>query len=116
MIKLGGIPLPSPSEFVIERYNLTKSGRVASGRMTMDLVAKKRKFRFKYNALDGDELSRVLQAVDSEQMFQTLEYPDVNGTIKTATVYSGSIEHKLAIRNANGKEIWLDVQFDLIEQ
>ena len=42
--KIDGVAIKRPSAFKISRYYLTKSGRLSSGKMTADIVAKKRKF------------------------------------------------------------------------
>ncbi|MBC7340946.1 MAG: hypothetical protein H5U02_00570 [Clostridia bacterium] len=112
-MKLNGVTIPNPHEFRIERYKLTKAGRVASGKMTMELVAKKRKFIFRYNVLSGSEVNLLLDILDSDAVFFTLEYPD-RGGVATAIVYAGAINQRLF--RTDGDWVWTDVQFDLIEQ
>lgn len=112
-IKLGGTTVKTPKDFTIANYNITKAGRVASGKMVMDLIAKKRKFNFIYDILAGDDLDAILAVIDSTVLFFTLEYVD-NGTAGTATVYVGQVT-KTQFRT-DGKWYWKDVKFDLIEQ
>ena len=73
-LKINCTTIKTPNKFDYEAYNLTKSGRVASGEMTMDLIAKKRKFLLNVpaqvktisprparpNAVDGDPLYTVI--------------------------------------------------------
>lgn len=113
LLKLGGVPIKKPMEFTIERYNVTDSGRVASGLMTMDLVAKKRKFLFGYPAIDGDDMDAILDIIDTTSMFFPIQYSE-NGVTKNATVYAGHIPSKLY--RSDGLWTWTDFNFDLIEQ
>jgi hypothetical protein len=107
---ISGIPIKSPDSFRIERYNMTKSGRLASGLMTMELIAKKRKFILKYDSLEGSELQQLLRLIDSDVMFFDFEYTE-DGITKIANVYSGDIPTDLARDN-----YWKDVEIHLIER
>ena len=52
---VNGIAIKNPSKFKIERYNITNMERLADATMVGDLIAKKRKFYFTYDAISGDE-------------------------------------------------------------
>lgn len=112
-LKLNGKLIKSPRSFDIEKYNLTKSGRVANGKMTMELVAKKRKFLFSYNVLSGKDLDDILEVIDSNNLFFNIEYVE-NDRVKTARVYVGEIK-QTKFRSEMGW-YWKDVTFNLIEQ
>lgn len=112
-IKLDGttIKFPNaPSGFTIERYMLTKSGRVATGMMVMDFIAQKRKFLLKYSSISAEDLKVITDITDDPKMFFTFEYVE-GGTVKTCTVYAG---HVPAPRYRTG--YYKDVQIDFIEQ
>ena len=111
--KVNGVIIKSPHEFSIERYNLTKAGRVASGDMKMELIAKKRKFPFRYKVISGKDFQNILNQIDTEQVFFDLEYVE-NNVVKTARVYSGAITAKKF--RTDGGWYWKDLSFDLIEQ
>lgn len=113
ILKLNDTTIKKPKDFKISKFNLTKSGRVASGKMVMDLVAKKRKFEFSYEVLSGPELDTILSIIDTDAMFFTISYVE-NGTEKSATVYVGEISHKRF--RTDGVWYWKDVSFNLIEQ
>lgn len=104
---------PGLQNFGVESYNLTKSGRVASGKMVIELIAKKRKFTFRYEVLSHIELRTLTNLIDGTAMFFTLKYVEDNVT-KSAVVYAGAVK-KTPIRTGN---VWYykDVSFDLIEQ
>ena len=112
--KINGTPIKRPNSFSVERYNLTKAGRVASGKMTLEFVAKKRKFLFRYNVISSEDMATILSLIDTDEMFFTLTYPD-NKEEKTAICYAGHIPARL-FRSGSSVRWWRDVNFDLIEQ
>jgi hypothetical protein len=119
-IKLNGALIRQPlnENFQINSYNLTKAGRVASGKMMMDLLpnGKKRKFEFTYPVISGAEMSQILAIIDTNQLFFTIEYTDTaDGIVKSATVYVGEI-NKVPFRTDQFGWYWKDVKFNLIEQ
>lgn len=113
--KLNGVAIKCPSSFKIERYNITKSNRLASGKMSMELIAKKRKFYFAYDAIDATELNVILDIIwETNAVFYTFTYVENNVT-KSAVVYTGSIPNEL-YRTDDGDWVWKNLTFDLIEQ
>lgn len=112
-MKIGGVEIKHPTTFSIERFNLTKSGRVASGKMAMEIVAKKRKYYFTYSVLSTSQLAAIRGIVDGNAPFFLFEYEE-DGTPTTATVYAGAIK---AEKFREGSVwYWKNVSFDLIEQ
>jgi len=110
---INGTTIKNPTEFTIQKFKLTKAGRVASGKMTMDVIAKKRKFSFVYDVLSGRDLETITGILYNDDAFYTLGYEE-NGEQKTATVYVGAINAQKY--RADGVWYWKDVTFDLIEQ
>ena len=112
---LNGRGIKNLSSFKIERYNVTNMERLADATMVGDLIAKKRKFYFTYNAIKGSDLDNILDAIwETDELFFTLQYVE-NNVSKSAVVYAGSIPTDL--HSAKGDEwIWKNVSFDLIEQ
>lgn len=111
---IAGVKVKRPSNFKIERYNVTTMERLANGEMVGDLVAKKRKFYFTYDAISATDLNKILDAIwESSGIFFKLEYVE-NNTVKTATVYVGSIPSTLY--RTGGEWVWKDVTFNLIEK
>lgn len=111
--KLDGTIIKSPTSFKTSKYNLTKSGRVASGTMKMDIVAVKRKFEFEYAVLSGPQHKQIDDILFSGSSFFTFEYVE-NGEVKTATVYAGA--YSADKFRTDGIWYWKNVKFDLIEQ
>lgn len=103
-----------PAGATYSDYNLTKSGRTADGTMTMELVAKKRKFEFSFDVLSSRFLSPILAVIDNPaNMFFTFYYPDADGE-HSCTVYVGDIA-KIPWRKGP-TWYWKNVKFDFIEK
>lgn len=112
---VNGRAIKNPSTFKIERYNVTNMERLANADMVGDLIAKKLKFYFTYDAITASELDNILEAIwETNKIFYTLKYT-YQGKQYTATVYSGSIPSEL--HSAKSKEwVWKNVTFNLIEK
>lgn len=112
---INGVEIKNPSSFKIERYNVTNMERLANAEMVGDLIAKKRKFYFTYDAIKAKELNNILDIIwETDELFYTLSYLE-NGKQKSAIVYVGSIPSEL--HSAKSAEwIWKNVTFDLIER
>lgn len=112
--KINGTPIKRPSNFKIERYNVTNLERLANAEMCGDLIAKKRKFYFTYDSIQSDELNNILELIwETNSVFFDLTYVE-NNTEKTARVYSGSIPTEL--HRTGSKWVWKNVTFNLIEK
>ena len=57
--QINGKDIKRPSGFKIERYNVTNLHRLANATMCGDLIAKKRKFYFTYEAITAEELNNI---------------------------------------------------------
>lgn len=114
--KISGTSIKNPSEFKIERYNVTNMERLANANMVGDLIAKKRKFYFTYEAISSYELDEILKLIwETNTLFFPLTYIE-NGVSKTATVYVGSIPTELHRAGRTTNWVWRNVTFNLIEQ
>jgi len=111
--KLNGTVIRNPTSFETELYKLTKAGRLASGKMVMDVIAKKRKFNLTYDVLSGPDLDTITSILFNDSAFYEFEYVE-NGEVKTATVYVGAIKYNRF--RSDGKWYWKNVEFALIEQ
>ena len=113
---INGVAVKNPSTFKKERYMVTTMERLANASMVGDLIAKKRKFYFTYEAISGEELDTILEAIwDTDELFFTLAYPE-NGIQKTAEVYVGSIPAELHRAGKTSNWVWKNVTFNLIER
>lgn len=112
---IDGVGIKDPSSFKIERYKVTNMERLASADMVGDLIAKKRKFYFTYDAIKARELDNILDIIwETDEVFYTLVYLE-NDVQKSARVYVGSIPSEL--HSAKSAEwVWKNVTFNLIER
>lgn len=112
---VNGVAIKNPSSYKIERYNVTNMERLANAEMVGDLIAKKRKFYFTYDAITAGELDVILNAIwETNSIFYPLTYTE-NGVAKSAVVYTGSIPSEL--HSAKSKEwVWKNVSFNFIEK
>ena len=112
---INGIAIKNPSSFKIERYNVTNMERIANGDMVGDLVSKKIKLFFTYEAITAGELDNILDAIwEHNELFFPVAYT-YNGKQKTIRAYVGSIPSEL--HSAKSKEwVWKNVTFNLIQQ
>ena len=113
VLTISGQTVKLPTSFNIEKYHLTKAGRVATGDMTLEYIASKRKFIFEYNAIRGDDLDTILNIIDTSTMFFTLTYKE-NDVAKSATVYAGAVKSEQF--RTDGKWVWRNFSFSLIEK
>ena len=113
---INGASVKNPTSFKIERYSVTNMERLADASMVGDLIAKKRKFYFTYDAISGYDLDIILDAIwNTSSLFFTISYP-YNGITKTASVYVGSIPTELHHAGKTTNWVWKGVTFNLIEQ
>lgn len=114
-MKINGITIKNPSTFKIERYNVTTMERLSNADMVGDLVAKKLKFYFTYDAITAEDFDAILNAIwDTDALFFPFEYTD-RGRTKRVTVYVGSIPSDLHYMS-NKNTVWKNVTFSLIER
>lgn len=111
---VNGKQIKNPSTFKIERYNVTNMERLSNATMVGDLIAKKEKYYFTYDAISAEDLDVILDAVFSATLFFPLTFTDRGKTI-TKIVYVGSIPSELHYMG-KGITTWKNVTFNLIER
>lgn len=112
---VNGVTIKNPTTFKVERYNVTTMERLSNADMVGDLIAKKLKFYFTYDAITAEEFETILSAIyDGDSLFFPLEYPD-RGTTKRAIVYVGSVPAELHYMS-NSNAVWKNLTFNLIQR
>ena len=114
MLKIAGTTVKTPTELKIGRFDLSKSGRTASGKMVMDIVATKRRVDVVWKMLPDSELKKIIDTITANKPFFSLEYPDA-GSTQTMTCYAGDIITSLW-HTKNGVRYWEEVSIAFIEQ
>lgn len=91
---LDGTVLKNPNDFDHEWYRLTENQRLASGDMTMDSIAVKRKYNLGWTVLSHLELLTIRKVIfGSTKVFYTFSFVDHNET-DSLTVYAGALKYK----------------------
>lgn len=112
---INGITIKNPTTFKKERYNVTTMERLSNATMVGDLVAKKLKFYFTYDAISAEDFDTILDAIwEGDKLFFPFTYTD-RGVKKTVTVYVGSIPSDLHYMSKKNT-VWKNVTFNLIER
>lgn len=114
MIKINGVEIPTPSDYTVGIMDLSKAERNARGTLIIERIATKRKIEMRWNYLDKDRLSQLLNLVSP--VFFEVEYIDPQeNTWKTGTFYAGD-RRVGALDYRNGNIRYKDVQFNIIER
>lgn len=115
MLYIAGVKVHDPADVKVSRYDLSKAGRTASGKMTMDIVrAGVRRVDVTWRNIPDAELQKILSLLANHKPFFTLQYPDAGGQ-KTMTCYVGDIVTSL-YHTIGGVRYWSDVSIPFIEQ
>lgn len=114
LITVGGVVLPTPSEYIVGLMSLSKAERNAVGTMIIERIATKRKIELGWSYLTGPQYSQILNAVDP--VFFTVNYFDPKDNAnKTGTFYCGDRQAPM-MKFTNGVPSWKDIKFNLIER
>jgi len=112
---IDGVKVKSPTDLKVGRFILSKSERTASGKMVMEIIAKKRRLDCKWSIIKGSELKTILDLLDSKT-FHQVTYPDPQtGENTTITCYVGDI-NMTVFQPINTDRYYTDVSIALIEQ
>lgn len=116
MLKINGVAIASPKDFKVDINDLDgESGRNAKGELIRDRVAVKRKLECGWGPLANNEISPILQAVQSTY-FQ-VEYPDpMTGNIQIKTFYVGDRSAPMYFKSKSGQYLWQGLTMNLIEK
>lgn len=115
--QLSGTPIKNPTTFRRSYYLITNLERRADGMIVGDLISKKRKYYFTYDALSAADIDNFVSIIyDSNTLFHTLTYLH-NGRLESAVVYSGELATELnRAMSAGSGWSWRNTTFNLIEQ
>ncbi|MBC8588100.1 DUF6711 family protein [Paratissierella segnis] len=114
MIKIDGVVIPTPSDYIVGIMDLSKAERNARGTMIIERVTTKRKLELAWKYLSKVQLSDLFNRVSP--VFFEVEYidPQDNG-IKSGTFYAGDRKAG-AIDFINGNIRYKDISVNLIER
>lgn len=114
MLRIDGVEVPTPSEYLVGIQDLSKAERNARGTMIIERIATKRKLELVWKYLSKSELSQLLNLISP--VFFEVEYLDPqDNRRKTGTFYSGD-RSVGALDYINGQIRWKDIKFNLVER
>lgn len=114
LITIGGIAIPTPTEYSIGVMDISKAERNANGTMIIERITTKKKITIKYAYLLGHEVSSILEAITPT--YYNVTYLDpVTNTYRTSSFYCGDRNMGM-IHIHDGEPRYKDLAFDLIER
>lgn len=114
-IYIAGTKVARPADIKVGRFDLTKSSRTASGRMTMEIVrADVRRVDVSWSYILDEDLEQMLSLLAASKPFFQLRYPDA-GNEQTMTCYAGDVVYGIW-HTIGGVRRWKDVSIPFIEQ
>ena len=114
-IWIAGVKVARPAKIDVGRFDITKSERTGSGKMTMEIVrADIRRVDVTWQYMLDDDLKAMLDTIAANKPFFTLKYPDA-GKQETIVCYVGDISISLW-HTVGGVKRWESVQIPFIEQ
>lgn len=114
LIKINGVEIPTPSDYVPGIMDISKAERNANGTMIIERITTKRKLELSWKTLSTEDLSKILSAVSA--VFFTVEYHDPqDNSVRTGTFYSGDRSCAM-LSFINGVPKYKDIKFNLIER
>lgn len=114
LISIGGVDLPTPSDFQVSIADISKAERNANGTMVIERIATKRKIEISYRFLSRTDLATLLNAVDPVTFSVTYMDPKTNAN-RTATFYCGDRSVGM-IDFVSSVPRYKDIKFNLIEK
>lgn len=114
MIRINGVELPTPSDYIVGIQDISKADRNAKGTMIIERIASKRKLELSWKYLSKEDTSRVLNLVSPVFFQVTYIDPQVGGW-KSGTFYAGD-RSAGALDYIRGKIRYKDVKFNLVER
>lgn len=108
---LGNVEIPFPTSFRVEPFDIKYADRVASGKLVIDKVASKERYKLEYEAPELSDLANffTLKALDS---FLTFRF-DRNGVFESKIVWFEEIVYE---GEYVSPESWKNVEIVLEEQ
>lgn len=115
LLKINGVALKVPTNLEVQRFNITKSNRLANGDMSMELIAKKKKLVISYDVVDEYEYNKIINLIDGNDVFFNVTFTE-NKQVRSLVMYGGSISAIRFRSPATGTWYWKDFKFNLIER
>lgn len=113
LLTIGGVAMPTPTEFTVNVMDLSKADRNANGSMVLERIATKQKLQCKWSYITDYDLSKVLTAIKSTSYYVTYIDP-VTNSWTTRNMYCGDRASGY-ITYQNNTVAYKDFSVDFIE-
>lgn len=114
MLKVDGVDIPTPTDYVVDYEEISKAERNANGTMIKEVIAYKYKLNLTWKKLTQEEMNKLMDIKNKN--FFDVSFIDMYGKRVTRTFYAGTPSAK-GMDYRNGKiQYWLDVKMNLIER
>jgi hypothetical protein len=114
LVSIGGVALPTPTEFQVGIMDISKAERNANGNMIIERIATKRKLFFTYSYITRTELSLILQKIAPAYYSVAYLDPQTNA-FKTGSFYCGDRNVGM-VDYIDGQARYKEFTFNLIER
>ena len=114
MITIGSTKVKNPSSLTVSLYDITEAERNAKGTMVIDLIARKYKLELTWSYLTQQELTEILNAIQTSITFKVSFTDPVTGNTISKTCYSGDRTAPMLSYSENSIT-WKDFKVNLIE-
>lgn len=114
MIKIDGILIPTPSDYIVGVMDLSKAERNANGLMIIERIATKRKIEMSWKYLDKYNISQLFSLVSPVFFKVDFINPQTN-LWENGTFYCGD-RNAGALDYVNGNIRYKDIKFNIIER
>jgi hypothetical protein len=114
LVSINGVALPTPTEFQVGTFDISKAQRNANGNMIIERITTKKKLFLTYAYLSREDLKTILNLV--APTFYNVQYvdPDLNA-MRTGSFYSGDRNVGM-VDYVDGIARYKDLSFNLIER
>lgn len=114
LVTIGGVALPTPTEFQVGIMDISKADRNANGTMIIERVTTKRKLFLTYSYVTESDAAMILKQI--APTFYTVTYVDPQTrSLKSGSFYCGDRNIGM-VDYINGKPRYKDLTFNLIER
>lgn len=113
LITVGGVALPTPTDFQVGYQDISKAERNANGRMIIERIATKRKLFLTYAYITESDASLILKTIAPTSYTVTYLDPQTQSQ-KSGSFYCGDRNIGM-VDYINGRPRFKELTFNLIE-
>lgn len=113
-MRIGGQLIQAPTKCELGRFTISRSERTSSGRMNIEIIARKRRLDCEWSWISAPALKLIHDLLESGAT-HTVQFIDTrSGESATMTVYVGDMT-QVTGHIGSGSRWWRDASISLIE-